>query len=54
MIGTPGVVRTRAEIVLSRRIQPRIRPLIDALATGNTTADTHDRSETVRPQYPQR
>ena len=54
MIGTPGVVRTRAEIVLSRRIQPRIRPLIDALATGSTTADTYDRSETVRPQYPQR
>ncbi|GAB2972246.1 Lrp/AsnC family transcriptional regulator [Amycolatopsis acidiphila] len=34
IIETPGVVRTRAEIVLRRRIEPRIRPLIDALAEG--------------------
>lgn len=32
IIATPGVVRTRTEIVLSRRIEPRIGPLIDVLA----------------------
>ncbi|MCW4355774.1 Lrp/AsnC family transcriptional regulator [Hoyosella sp. YIM 151337] len=32
IIGTPGVVRTRTEIVLSRRIPLRVGPLIDALA----------------------
>jgi DNA-binding Lrp family transcriptional regulator len=32
IIEIPGVVRTRTEIVLSRRIEPRIIPLIDSMA----------------------
>ncbi|GGC72863.1 Lrp/AsnC family transcriptional regulator [Hoyosella rhizosphaerae] len=32
IIATPGVVRTRTEIVLSRRIEARVIPLIEALA----------------------
>lgn len=32
IIGTPGVVRTRTEIVLSRRIEARVLPLIEAMA----------------------
>lgn len=32
VIATPGVVRTRTEIVLSRRIEARVLPLIEAMA----------------------
>lgn len=32
IIATPGVVRTRTEIVLSRRIEHRVLPLIEAMA----------------------
>ena len=32
IIAVPGVIRSRTEVVLSRRIEPRITQLIDALA----------------------
>jgi DNA-binding Lrp family transcriptional regulator len=32
IIAVPGVIRSRTEVVLSRRIEPRITPLIEKLA----------------------
>ncbi len=32
IIAVPGVIRSKTEVVLSRRIEPRITPLIDKLA----------------------
>jgi hypothetical protein len=33
VIAVPGVIRSRTEVVLSRRIEPRILPLIEKLAS---------------------
>jgi hypothetical protein len=33
IIAVPGVIRSKTEVVLSRRIEPRITPLIEKLAS---------------------
>jgi DNA-binding Lrp family transcriptional regulator len=38
IIAVPGVIRSRTEVVLSRRIEPRITQLIDALAAATPEA----------------
>lgn len=36
IIAVPGVIRSRTEVVLSRRIEPRVTPLIEKLAADAT------------------